>query len=114
MIALLLNLNDLPPAIRQNFSKVQDFVRDSNILTAQFKHFEYTFTATQNNKQIPHKLGFLPQDLIQTFLTGSGTVTWNYSLFTDTLLDVTIGGTVTSTSPTVVRFLLGRYNNSGA
>ena len=99
---------------RENFSKLEYEFNSNNVLVSRFKHFEFTFTSTVTNKKIPHKLGFLPKDVIQTFLLGDGTVTWNYNNFTDTMIDISISGTVSATNPTTVRVFLGRYENTGA
>lgn len=96
------------PAARENFQKLDQYLVTENVLTSGFKHFELTFTQAETNKRIPHRLGYLPKDLIQTRLTGAGSLTWNYTLFTDEFLDVT------TTGACVVRFLLGTYGTSGA
>lgn len=68
-----------------------------------FKHFELTFEEAQTNLKLPHGLGFAPKDVIQTSLTGSGTLTWNYSLFDKTDLNLT------TTGPCTVRAFIGTY-----
>lgn len=105
----LLTENILDPVARENFQKTGIFIKSEAILKSGFKHFELSFTQTVSGAIFSHNLGFLPRDLIQTFILGSGTVTWNYNSFTDKIISVTIGGTVTATNPTTVRFFLGRY-----
>ena len=107
MLNLLLD-NLVDDRVRYNFQTILEYIRRVPILRGEFKHFELTFTKAETNKRIPHNLGFLPLDVIQTRLTGSGAITWNYSLFTDTFLDVT------TTNACVVRAFIGRYGDTGA
>lgn len=92
--------------IRKNFERLRDFLNNEPNLDG-FRAFQVTFTATNTAFKFTHRLGFLPKDVIITSLTGTGTVVFNYSRFTATELDLTIGGTVSTTAPTVVRFLVG-------
>ncbi len=96
------------PYTRDQFQKVFEYVRDTAILRGEFKFFSYTFTKAETNYRIPHGLGFLPLDVLQTSLTGAGTLTWNYTLFTDTYLDVT------TSAACVVRAFIGRYGETEA
>ncbi len=91
---------------RENFQKVEDYIRSNDILRPNFKFYEIIFTAAETNKRIPHRLGFLPKDVVQTSLTGAGSLTWNYSLFDGTYLDVT------TTGACVVRAFIGTHPNS--
>lgn len=92
--------------IRRNFEKLRDFINKESLLDG-FRGFELTFTETHAHYKFRHGLGFLPKDLLQTSLIGSGTVIYNYSLSTDMELDLTITGAVSSTDPTTVRFIVG-------
>ena len=109
MLELILN-NIEDPIVRENFQKTSLYVKGESLLKSSFKHFELTFTSTVTGAIFNHNLGFFPRDLIQTFLSGGGTVTWNYNSFNDKTISVTIGGTVSRTNPTTVRFFLGRYS----
>lgn len=94
---------------RENFQKLDDYLRNEPMLKSQFQHFELTFKKTESNIEVRHGLGFIPKDIIQTFLKGDGTVSWVYNSFTDTTIKLTVGGTVTANNPTTIRFLLGNY-----
>lgn len=94
---------------RENFQKLDYALRQEPVLKGNFKHFSLQFKKTETAVHVKHGLGFKPLDLIQTFLQGSGTVTWVYNSFTDTDIVLTIGGTVTANNPTTIRFLLGSY-----
>ena len=78
--------------VRKNCEFIQRVVDSQPILLAEFNYYQFTFTEAGTNLRIPHGLGFLPTDVIQSRKTGSGNVTWNYELFDSTYLDVTVDG----------------------
>jgi hypothetical protein len=90
--------------VRENFMRLQDIIR--RLPLDGFRHLEITFDAAQTNKKVAHGLGAKPKDVIQTSLTGTGSVTWNYSSFDDTYLDVT------STGACVVRAYVGTHTEA--
>ena len=104
----LRNENIQDRVARDNFQKISESFRDNAILQGFWRFYEIAFTGAVLNKRIPHKLGFKPKDIIQTSLTGAGSLTWNYSLFDITMLDVT------TTGPCVVRLFAGTYNDGVA
>lgn len=107
MVTLKLVLEKVMDRVaRDNFQKVEDYVRSSDILRPNFKFYEIIFTQAETNKRIPHRLGFRPKDVIQTSLTGAGSLTWNYTLFDKDYLDIT------TTDACVVRALIGTHPNS--
>lgn len=106
MISLLLEQTKDPVA-RENFQKLEEYAKNEPLLSHGYKFFRLKFTATVSNLKITHNLGFKPNALIQVFLEGSGTVTWNYNSFSATQIDVTIGGTLSATNPTTVSIYLG-------
>lgn len=89
--------------IQENFVRLNSFFIKQPFLKGQFKHFTIDFPATVTNLRFPHKLGFQPKDVIQTFLTGTGSLTWNYNLFDANFLDITTSG------PCKVRAIIGAY-----
>jgi hypothetical protein len=88
--------------IRDNFEEVGREFRDSPIIAGTWQFFEKSFPAAGSYK-VFHKLGFTPKDVIQTFSSGAGTITYNYSSFTREYVDVTVAGGAIS-----VRFLAGK------
>ena len=90
---------------QENFDKIQKFFNEDPFIKGHFKHFEITFTQAETNFKFPHQLGFQPKDVIQTSLTGAGSLTWNYSSINwdATNLDITV------TDACVVRAYIGRY-----
>ncbi len=90
--------------VRENMRRIQEEITANQlILKCQFKFFEITFTAAVTNFKQKHLLGFLPKDIIQTSKTGAGAITWNYTLFDKTNLDIT------TTGACVVRAFVGSY-----
>lgn len=105
MLNLIINeLND--KLVRDNFVKLAETLDPNPFVDGQFKHFEITFTQAVTGLNIPHGLGFKPNDLIQTSKTGSGNITWNYTEFDEVNIDVTTDGAC------VVRVLLGRVSQT--
>lgn len=90
--------------LRKNFQNLSDYFQAQNQLL-NFLFFEIVFTQAQSNKKLTHGLGFVPQDLIVTQKTGSGSVTFNNGLFTDTDLNISASG------PCRIRFFVGTYWN---
>lgn len=106
MIQLLVNETE-DKTTRENMKRLQKELSDVQIiLKGNWKFFELTFTAAVTNFKQKHLLGFLPKDIIQTSKTGAGAITWNYSLFDSTNLDITTTGAL------VVRAFVGNYLES--
>jgi hypothetical protein len=101
MINLLLReITD--PYVRENFSRIRDYVRLQHQLEG-FKHYEITITGAQTHFKFPHNLGFQPKDVLVTSLTGAGSVSWNYDLFDRTNLNLSTTGSC------VIRAFIGTY-----
>jgi len=93
------------PVLREYIRIIKEDLANEQILKGEWKFVEYTFTQAETNKKIPHKLGFTPKDVLQLSLTGAGSITWNYSSFDETNLDIT------TTGACVVRAFIGRYRD---
>lgn len=97
--------------LRENFRKTLDFVEAQPILNGDFRFVEIVITGNKTNLKFKHNFTFTPKDVIQTYAVfsgGVGTITWNYSRFDATNLDITtasLGATDTCT----VRALIGRF-----
>jgi len=96
-------------ATRENFRRIVRAFKEKPFLKGDWRFVTITFTGTVTNFKYAHGLSFTPKDVIQTSITGSGAVTWNYSKFDKTNVDITVTGTVSATNPTVVRALVGIY-----
>jgi hypothetical protein len=87
----------------KNFEFLQKLLDDFALFKGRFSFFTITFTTALTNFKFKHGLGFIPKDILQTSLTGSGTITFNYTEFDRDNLDITVTG------PCVVRFYAGSY-----
>lgn len=88
--------------VRVAFRQLQEFLqKDTNLLG--FEHFEIVIDRAVTNFKYPHNLGFLPKDVLVTSLIGAGILTWNYSSFDETNLDLT------TTGPVTVRAYIGAH-----
>lgn len=105
MLDLLIN-QVVDPVARENFVKISEYVGSENLLLGQFKFYEIIFTQAETNKKIPHGLGFLPKDIIQTSRTGVGEINWNFDEFDSTYLDVS------TSDACVVRAFIGSYSGA--
>lgn len=102
-MSLDLSFRDIAdPVMRQNLQLIKRAV-DSSILSGSFEHFDMSFGQAQDEVLITHGLGFQPIDVIQTFKTGDGNVTFNYDRFTREKISVTV------TDACRVRFLAGLF-----
>lgn len=102
MIRLLYE-NVVDPLLRDILKKISDFLNSVDLLKADFKFYEYTFSAAVTNLKIPHSLGKIPRDVIVTAVTDNMVVTWNYDEFTNSRLDVTTDKAGT------VRYFIGTF-----
>jgi len=96
--------------LRENFRKIADFINAQSILTGDFRLYDITITG---NKTVayPHKLSFIPMDVIQTYVTfsgGVGATTWDVELNDDEFLYITTTG-MGASDVCRVRALVGRF-----
>lgn len=88
------------PVIRRNFENLKTYFTRQNQLV-DFEFQEVTFSGAEPNRRIRHALGYAPRDVLVSRLTGTGTVTFNYSEFDDEFVDLSASG------PCQVRFYMG-------
>lgn len=88
---------------RESIQWLYDYVTAEGILQSNFKHFALEFRKAETEVKIPHGLGFAPIDIIQTYNTGAGAITFVYEKFDTTNLVLTTSGAC------VIRFFAGRY-----
>lgn len=102
MIELILkDIND--QYVRENFTRLIDYFKKDSIRIPAWKFFEITFVEGGTNVRYPHRLGYLPKDIIMTACSDSENVVFNYDLFSDTHFDLSPSGACT------VRFFAGTY-----
>ena len=93
--------------ILENFRRIDKEWGKEPILRGQWKFVEITFQGAVANFKFKHYLKFVPKDVIQTSLRGSGLVVWNYDLFDRDNLNIT------TTDACTVRAFIGRYEEGG-
>ena len=79
------------PLLRRNFQNLASYFASNGQLDG-FIFMEQIFTQAQKHFQPAHNLGLIPTDIILCRLTGPGSVTFNFGLFTTKLLDITVTG----------------------
>lgn len=89
--------------VRQSLQWIYDYLKVIPLLLSNFSHFEKSFLKAETELRIPHKLGFVPVDIIPTHKTGVGDVTFIYEKFDANNL------VITTTGACVVRFFAGRH-----
>lgn len=92
-------------ATSESLARVEDVLNTTPLLKGIFQFREFTLAAPTYPATvfIPHKLLFVPRDILQTSIIG-GTVAWLYERFTQTALVATIS------APAVVRAFIGTYS----
>lgn len=96
------------PIVRENMKRLQkELTQTQVILNGEWKFVEISFDDAVANFKYPHKCNFIPKDVIQTSLIGSGDLIWNYDLFDRENLDITTSGAC------IVRAFIGNYLEGG-
>lgn len=94
--------------VRENFKRLSLFLQDFPLFRGEWVFRQLTFTAAVTNLKVAHGLNFRPTDIIQTSITGAGSITYNYDLFNDQTLDIT------TTGACVVRVFIGAYKEESS
>lgn len=87
----------------ENFKRIRDTLLESKITNGDFRFFEIAIPGAVTEFKYRHSLTFLPKDVIQTSLIGTGTLTWNYAKFDGTHINLSTDG------PCTVRAFIGTY-----
>ena len=103
MLRKLLKKEVIDVYAQENFVRLEDYIREEPILKTGFKFLSMTLEAPSYPATVsyPHRLGFLPMDVIVTRNIGSYTL--EYDDFTDLTIAVTITG------PVELRMFVGTY-----
>ena len=96
------------PYVREVVQRIREEFKNQALLRGQWRFVEISFTDDITGFLYPHRMGFRPTDIIQTSKTGTGDITYEYSLFDSTNLNITTDNT-DSADPLTVRFFVGRY-----
>lgn len=90
--------------IRENFRRIQAELTETQVLLkGNWKFFEITFDSAVTDFDYPHRLGFVPKDVLQTYITPGEAILWNRDGFDRTNINVTTTGACT------VRAFIGTY-----
>ena len=102
-----INLTDVSDIVlRSNFEAVRDIINLSPVFSTEWKFFEVEITdAAAVTKTQKHGFSITPRDIIQTYKTGAGAITFNYASFDNDNISFT------TTGPCKVRFLVGTISN---
>lgn len=99
----IINVKDVGDKLLQdNFDAIRAFINRSIVLSTYWKMFDISYAAAVTADIRPHGLDFIPTDIIQTYKTGAGSITFNYDSFTSTNMSITTTGACR------VRFLIGK------
>lgn len=85
--------------VRENFQKLNEFVRTS--LLADFQFFQWPLKA--GKQTVKHGLGFVPKDVLLLHVSPAATITWHHDESTTEKMSVTASSVCT------VRVFLGTY-----
>lgn len=103
------------PEAQRNFQLIQNFLNNFDSVVAGMQFVEIIFPVASStvvyplkNYKLAHTLGLVPVDVILTHLSGGGQVTFNYGLFDQNNLDISVSG------PCRLRFLYGNSAKPGA
>lgn len=94
--------------VRENFERLTLFLQEFPFFRGEWRFFELAFTSTLTNVNVAHGLGFKPTDVIQTSVTGAGSVTFNFNSFTSENINVT------TTAACTVRCFIGAYKEESS
>lgn len=89
--------------VRENFFRIAEYSKKDNIRKPLWTFFEITFSDGGTNIRYPHRLGFLPKDIIVTRVTNGENVVFEFDSFTTTHFVLSPSGACT------VRFFAGTY-----
>jgi hypothetical protein len=89
--------------IRENFLRLRKYLIDKVLLRGDWQFFEITVSSGVTGFKFKHNLGFQPYDIIQTAVSNSATVTWNYDNFDSEFVDLDTSGACT------IRCYIGSY-----
>jgi hypothetical protein len=92
------------PNVQENFKRIERAFEDQKMLKGSWQFFDLSFDQAIIKKPFAHNFKFIPKDVIQTYISGTGIVTWEYDSFDRNSIYVTTSG------PVKVRAFVGLYN----
>lgn len=92
------------PIVQENFKRIERAFETQKMLKGAWQFFDLSFDAAVSSKPFAHGFKFIPKDVMQTYVSGAGTVTWEFDKFDQNFIYVT------TTGPVKVRAFIGLYN----
>lgn len=96
------------PYARENFKRLSSFLAEFPLFRGEWEFFTINIGTAVTDLNLAHGLGFRPLDVIQTSSIGAGTLTFNYSSFTDETISIT------TTDACTVRCFIGAYKEESS
>lgn len=90
--------------LRENFTRLSDFLAKQQLLDGDWYFFEVNAT-TSGTISVPHRLSYVPRDIILLHATGDQNYYFNYQDFDRENIYITVQG------PVLLRFFAGRVEN---
>lgn len=94
--------------VRLALESVKSVFKDLTLNKGEWKFVEITLTDAVTDFTYSHKLNFIPRDVIQVSVKGSGVITWHYDDFDSTNI------VLSSTAACTVRAYIGRHREGGS
>lgn len=92
--------------VLENFDRIQGHFKSSPLERMGFDFYRISIAGAVTNMRFPHGLSYIPTDIIVTKNSNNVAVTFNWSLFDPTFIDLTVAGA------TDLRLLIGRYEDN--
>lgn len=89
--------------VQENFKRLADWSKTEALLRARFEFLEIVITGAVTNAAFAHSLRYTPKDVILMHNLTNATVSFGYTLFSETNIYITTSGATT------LRLLVGRY-----
>lgn len=88
---------------QENFVRIEEYLNSQSILKGAWQFFDIDLDQAYTKKPFAHLFKFIPKDVIQTYKSGVGDITWEYDSFDRNCIYVT------STAAVKVRAFVGLY-----
>lgn len=102
MILSLFKKEVVDPFVQENFKRIYDFIVGQAVLRCGFRFLEIDVKSAGEIKH-PHRLDFVPKDVIIVHNEKNASITINYSSFDRDYLYFNVS------VPTKIRLLVGRF-----
>lgn len=93
--------------VRENFFRLNNFLRDQVFFEGNFEFFEVDIKAQDLNFRVQHSLKFIPQDIFFLAVEGDHNFYFKYQNFDRDFIYISANG------PCIIRFIAGRLSDKG-